>query len=91
MQMFFIFFIKTIHNILSLVSTMEALRFSCQSSTRKKSRLRFVIETARAFIFVGETRWPAPGKPLFSFSKRASAKKWRFGRVLRNYQQPVGG
>ena len=61
-----------------------------KSSTRRKSRFLFVIETARAFTLVGETRWPAPGEPLFSFSKRASAKKWRFGRVLRNYHQSAG-
>ena len=61
-----------------------------KSSTRRKSGFLFVIETARAFTLVGETRWPAQGEPLFSFSKRASAKKCRFGRVLRNYHQSAG-
>jgi len=31
-----------------------------KSSTGIKSRFLFVIETARAFAIVGETRWPAP-------------------------------
>jgi len=36
--------------------------FLPKSSTRRKSRFLFVIETARAFTLVGETRWPAPGE-----------------------------
>jgi hypothetical protein len=55
-----------------------------KSSTRRKSRLLFVIETARAFTLVGETGYPAPREPLFSFSKKANTKiKMAFSASLK--------
>jgi hypothetical protein len=33
--------------------------FLPKSSTRRKSRFLFVIETARVLTLIGETRWPA--------------------------------
>jgi hypothetical protein len=37
-----------------------SIDFVPKSLTRRKSRFLFIIETARAFTLVGETRWPAP-------------------------------
>jgi len=49
------------------------------SRGERKQRSHLVIKPSTGFALFAEMRWPAPGEPLFSFSKRASAKKWRFG------------
>ena len=55
---------------------------SCLSREERKQKSHLVIKPSTGFALFAEMRWPAPREPLFSFSKRASAKKWRFGESL---------